>query len=296
MESSNVLPALGTVIGGRYTLEAQLGVGAMGAVYRARRLDGVPVAIKFLYGEALRREEFRRRFEREASALATIAHPHVIGVLELGDLDGMPFMVMELLEGGTLEDLLAQRRLDPEEALAIADQMLAGLAFAHAHGILHRDLKPENIFLAQQPDGRRSAKLLDFGLVKFTDRESWGQHSVLTQEGAILGTPAYMAPEQVFGPEVDASTDVYGAGVVLFELLTGTWPFISEHTNELFRAHALEPVPPLDSARPDLRARPELEAVVQRALAKKREERFADASEMRQALRRVPRPAARLEP
>ncbi|UJR86223.1 serine/threonine-protein kinase [Sandaracinus amylolyticus] len=294
MSTGASAPAIGSWIAGRYRIDAPLGSGTMGAVYRGTRADGVPVAIKLMHPESVERPESRRRFEREAAALAAVTHPNVIGVLELADFSGAPCLVMELLEGYTLEALLARNRLAPEHAIAIADQMLAGLAFAHAHGILHRDIKPENVFLARQPDGSTLAKLLDFGLAKFTESAMWGSGSVLTQHGAILGTPAYMAPEQVFGPTVDARTDVYGAGVVLFELLTGSWPFVAEEITDMFRAHAIDPVPALRAMRPELDARPELEAVVKRAMAKRREDRFTDAREMRVALSRVPRPIARI--
>jgi eukaryotic-like serine/threonine-protein kinase len=291
-----MLPSLGSTIANRYVLESALGSGAMGSVFRARRTDGLPVAIKVLHGEALTRWDLRRRFEREASALASVVHPNVIGVLEFGEADGALFLAMELLAGDTLETLLARERLAPEVAVTIADQMLAGLAFAHAHGILHRDMKPDNVFLAKSPDGTTTVKLLDFGLAKFADGETWGPRTVLTVQGAIMGTPAYMAPEQVFGPSVDARTDVYGAGVVLFEMLTGSWPFVAEELTDLFRAHAIEPPPTLRAMRPELEARPELDAVVQRALAKAPADRFADAREMRLALAKVPRPVARLVP
>jgi serine/threonine protein kinase len=286
--------SVGSTIAGRYVLDAELGAGAMGAVFRGRRADGLPVAIKVLHGEALARWDLRRRFEREASALAAATHPNVIGVLEFGEAEGALFLVMELLEGTTLDERLSRERLAPDVAVAIADQMLAGLAFSHALGILHRDVKPENLFLAQGADGAVTAKLLDFGLAKFADGGTWGPHTVLTKQGAIMGTPAYMAPEQIFGPTVDARSDVYGAGVVLFEMLTGSWPFVAEELTDMFRAHAVEPPPALAAMRPELEAHPALEAVVQRALAKAPADRFADAREMRFALAKVPRPVARL--
>lgn len=285
----------GTEIAGRYRLEALLGEGGMGKVFSARRLaDGATVAVKVVLPEVAASPEMRRRFEREARALAALQHPNVIGVLESGEIGDSLFLVMELLHGESLGAYLENNAVDPDTALVIADQMLAGLAFAHAHGVLHRDIKPDNLFVATYPNGSRVIKLLDFGLVKFLDSSALGEQTTLTQQGSIFGSPPYMAPEQSFGQPVDARADVYAAGVVLFELLTGNWPFYGEDVADLLRAHALEPVPTLESARATLRARPELDGVIQTAMAKMPSGRYADAGEMRQALARVPRPAAYL--
>lgn len=283
----------GSILANRYEVGPELGTGAMGTVFAGRRIpDGLEVAIKVLLPEIAAHPEMRKRFMREATALSALNHPHVIGVLEFGEIEDTCVLVMELLRGESLADYMENNEITPEIALAIADQMLSGLGFAHAHGVLHRDVKPDNMFVATLPDGSRCLKLLDFGLVKFVDREAWTDQSTLTAAGAILGSPPYMSPEQIFSQEVDARTDVYAAGVVLFELLTGIWPFMAEEVSDLFRAHALDPVPDLASARSALRARPELDELIKRAMAKSPSERFADASEMRAALARIPRPAA----
>lgn len=283
----------GSILANRYQVGAELGTGAMGTVFAARRMDdGLEVAVKVLLPEIAANPEMRKRFLREATALSALHHPHVIGVHEFGEVEDTCVLVMELLRGESLADYMENNAIGPDVALAIADQMLAGLAFAHAHGVLHRDVKPDNMFVATLPDGSRCLKLLDFGLVKFVDRETWSEHSTLTAQGTILGSPPYMSPEQIFGQAVDARTDVYAAGVVLFELLTGVWPFQAEEVSDLFRAHALDPVPDLASSRAALRARPELDALIKRAMAKAPAERFADAREMRTALGRIPRPAA----
>lgn len=277
----------------RYQLGRELGAGTMGSVFAAKRLaDGLDVAIKVLQPEFSRDEAMRKRFLREATALSTLSHPNVIGVYEFGEVSDACFLVMELLRGESLADYLEQNAVAPDVALVIADQMLAGLGFAHAHGVLHRDVKPDNMFVATLPDGTRSVKLLDFGLVKFVDREMWSDHSTLTAAGSIMGSPLYMSPEQIFAKPVDARTDVYAAGVVLFELLTGILPFMEEEISDIFRAHAIDPVPTLESARAALRVRPELDAVIQRAMAKEPADRYADAREMRAALAKIPRPAA----
>lgn len=287
------MTAPGTILADRYVLDSALGEGAMGVVYAGRRLaDSHPVAVKVLLPEIAASVEMRKRFLREATALMTLQHPNVIGVLEFGETTDSCFLVMELLRGESLQSYIEENPITPETALVIADQMLAGLGFAHAHGVLHRDIKPENLFVVTQPDGSRAIKLLDFGLAKFLDRNSLAPESTLTVKGAILGSPPYMSPEQIFGQTVDARADVYSAGVVLFELLTGIWPFMAEEVSELFRAHALDPVPPLAVARPALRVVPELDALIQTAMAKEPDKRFADAQQMRSALARVPRPSA----
>ncbi len=277
----------------RFVLTSPLGGGSTGSVWRATDVrDGRDVAIKVLWPEVASLEEARLRFEREARALAGLRHPHIIEVVEFGADAELLYLAMELLEGRTLDVVIEEAPLDPTRALDLADQLLAGLAFAHQLGVAHRDVKAENVFVAERPGEKPRAKLLDFGLAKFRDRASWGATETLTVTGTLLGTPGYMPPEQAFGGPVDARSDVYSAGVVLYELLTGHWPFYGEELTDLLRAHALEPVPPLVKARPELRVRAELDAVLTKALAKRPEDRFEDAAAMRAALRRVPAPAA----
>ena len=173
--------------------------------------------------------------------------------------------------------------------------MLEGLAFAHRSGVLHRDLKTENVFVARDAAGRPVAKLLDFGLVKFVDDERWGSSKKLTVQGSVFGTPAYMAPEQCAGAPVDTRGDVYSAGVILFELFTGIWPFMEESRIAMFQAHLTKPPPRIgDVYEGELVFRNQLEEVVQKALAKMADQRFQNADEMLAALKAVPRPVAQL--
>lgn len=285
--------AEGTVVAGRYRVEARLGEGTFGAVHRVTRLaDGAALAMKILKPEASADPETRGRLRREATALSALAHPNVVSVAELGeDADGRMFLVTELLAGRALDAVLAAGPPPPIEALRIVDQVLGGLAFAHAMGVAHRDLKPGNVFLADGAGGPPTVKLLDFGLAKFHDPEAWGHHTKLTKAGAVMGTPEYMAPEQIFGPKVDARADVYAAGILLFELLTGRTPFPYDDLTDLFRAHAAEPPPSLAAVAPTRRFAPALETLLARALAKRPDDRFADARAMRTALARVPPPA-----
>ncbi|MFW6050234.1 MAG: serine/threonine-protein kinase [Myxococcota bacterium] len=284
---------LGRVLEGRYRLVARLGEGGMSVVYRAEQDDGPPVAVKVLHEELGEDPDLRERFEREARALFALQHPNILEVHDFGIVDGNPYLVMELLEGSSLDAMLEHGPPDPDTAVDLARQLLTGLAFAHGQGILHRDLKAENIFVQRTPEGRFVAKLLDFGLVKFVDQGRWGEARTLTTQGMIFGTPAYMSPEQTTGAPTDARTDVYSAGVILFELLTGLWPFMEEDRVSMFRAHFTTPPPTLGETREEYEFHPALEAVMQKALAKKPDDRFADAREMLAALEAVPAPVAR---
>jgi len=289
-------PLLDAVLDGRYRVVEKLGQGGMGAVYRAEVVpDGGSVAVKVLLDELVSDDQQRERFEREARALFGLEHPHILHVHDFGVVNGLPYLVMELLEGQTLETVIEESPPDPDTALDLARQVLSGLAFAHGQGALHRDIKTENIQVTRGPDGRLHARLLDFGLVKFVDDDRWGEGKALTAFGEVFGSPAYMSPEQCTGAPLDVRSDVYSMGVVLYELLTGAWPYMEESRAGMMRAHLTEPVPSPKEARPELSARPELEGVLKKALAKDRDERFAHAGEMLAALDAVPRPAAWLE-
>ena len=285
----------GSVIDGRYTLITKLGDGGAGSVYRATDNHGArSVALKLLDPVLAKRDDMRQRFEREARALNGLDHPHMIRFHDFGFDEGVPYLVMELLSGTTLERLIAKRPLAPEVAVDLFIGVVAALAHAHVHGVLHRDLKPANIFIAVLEGGSLHPKLLDFGLARFTDRERWGGASTITEEGTVVGTPMYMAPEQGFGGRADASSDVYSAGVVLYELLALRPPFVDASRATLIRMHSLQPPPPLAEVRPELLLQPALHDVLDRALAKKGRERYADARELLQALQAVPEPAATL--
>ncbi len=277
-----------------YVLEAKIGSGATGVVYRARRgREERPVAIKVLNENLGQISSLRRRFEREARALSRLTHPRIVHISDFGITPEATFIAMEVLEGDTLEEILADGPVAAESAVAIVKQALEGVAFAHDLQIVHRDLKPANIFL-QFKGGRPDVKVLDFGLAKFLSVDELSEDATLTRRGRIVGTPAYMAPEQITGGALDVRADVYAAGVLLFELLADRRPFDYPRRSELLRAHLFEPVPSLASVRPGLSVHPQLEAVVRKALAKDPSERFADARAMLEALAAIPEGSVRL--
>lgn len=291
---------IGRVLNGRYRLERVLGEGGVGIVFLAQHARlGHPVAVKVLNQECSANRDVRRRFEREAKALSALRHPHIVAINDFGVADGLTFLAMEYLEGRTLADLLmAEEALHPDNALMIGRQVLRGLAFAHLHGVLHRDLKPANIFLQNFPDLELHVRLLDFGLAKILDPQGAGGkvEPTLTRSGVVLGTPAYMAPEQASGSPVDLRADVYSAGVVLFELIAGRCPFVAPNYLDVIHAHLFEPLPRLSDVNPRLQASEALEALLTRSMAKNPAQRFASASEMLAALSRLPKPVVSFLP
>jgi len=278
------LPSPGQVVAGKYRIERLLGQGGMGAVFVAKHeLLHQPVALKVMLGDTDDSGQSRLRFLNEARAAAKIEGEHVARVFDVGESsDGSLFIAMELLEGSDLSQLLAARgSLPVSEVVDYVAQALHALAQAHALGIVHRDLKPANLFLARRRDATQVVKVLDFGISKAMEPVAGMSPSTLT--GSVLGTPFYMAPEQVRdGRTVDARTDIWAIGVILFELLAGRRPFDGRTVAEVF-ASILERTPPaLREIREDL---PEaLTAIVMRCLAKDARERFASVEELGKAL------------
>jgi serine/threonine protein kinase len=259
----------GEVIGGRYRLEERIGSGAMSEVWLAHDLElDRRVALKLL-GVATDRD----RFAREAQTVASLSHPNICRLFDYGDADGRAYIVFEYLPGGTLEE-----RLSPGQPLAdaatarVAGELAAALAHAHARGVLHRDVKPSNVLF----DEEGNAKLADFGIARL------GDASTLTEAGTVLGTAAYISPEQARAEPVTAASDVYGFGVVLYVLLTGRLPFEAEAPLELALKHVNEEPVPIAELRPD--APPALERVAMWSLAKRPDERPQDGSALVAAL------------
>jgi hypothetical protein len=260
--------------GGRYAIEAEIGRGGMGVVYRARDtvLDRV-VALKELPAALKRSAELVERFRTEARVLARLTHPGIVQVFDLVEDAGGMWMALELVTGGSLDAVLERRGALPEgELLELGAAMAEALAYAHAEGVVHRDFKPHNVLLTAE--GR--PKVTDFGLAKLA------QGPQLTQVGAVLGSPAYMSPEQASGREADARSDMYSFGVTLYQMATGALPFEGDTTSVLIQ-HITQPPPPPRERVADLPAR--LDALIVRLLEKDAALRFPDMASVAGALR-----------
>jgi serine/threonine-protein kinase len=262
----------------RFRIIRRLGQGGMGTVFLAEQI-GVgnrPVALKVLNRKLLDDPDFLLRFQNEAGSTGRIHHPNVVSIYESGQGDdGTPYIAMEYLEGESLRELVKKRGALPvAEVVEIAQQVADGLDAAHDLGIIHRDLKPDNIFLTRDKRGRLVVKVVDFGIAKL--RES----AMHTQTGLVLGTPAYMSSEQASGmrsDQLDARSDIYSLGVVVYEMLSGRVPFHSDTPLGYLRKHMLEDPPPLRAVAQGLTVLPQVEAVVMKALMKDRNQRYASA-------------------
>ncbi len=241
------------VIRGRYRLEQEIGHSGMSEVWLATDLElDRPVALKLLAPNA-----DRQRFEREARAAAALSHPNINQFFDFGEVEGRPYMVLEFLPGGTLEDqLVDDHPLPDEQTVRIARDLADGLAHAHAHGLIHRDLKPANVLF----DSEGRAKIADFGIARM------GNAGTLTEAGTVLGTAAYISPEQAAGEPAGPASDVYSFGVILFRMLTGRLPFESDQPLELVAMHRDLDPPAVEDIRPDVP--PRLESLAAAALAK----------------------------
>jgi serine/threonine protein kinase len=279
---------IGHTLENRYRILEVLAQGGMGVVYRGERIGlNRPVAIKFLHANFAGNTQARERFERELQAMSRLTHPNCISVIDYGIADS-PFIVMEYVTGRTLKDVLTEEgRLAPLRALFIVSQILGALAHAHSQEMVHRDIKPANVVLASVEGVMDHVYVLDFGLAKFMSSAAKDKNE-LTASWMVLGTPAYMAPEQARGETVGAATDIYATGVLLFELLTGSKPFYSDNPIETIQLHQSAPVPSIRERLPAGGFSLELDVVVQTALAKDPGRRFASATAFAEALDDVP--------
>lgn len=262
----------------RYEIINEIGRGGMATVYEANdpRFDRI-VALKVLPREFMHDPEFRGRFIREAKTIAALEHPAIVPVYDFGEEDGQPFLVMRIMRGGTLTERMLAGPIPIEETAQIFKRVGSALDRAHSMGIVHRDMKPSNILF----DEFGEAYLADFGIVQVTASED-----ALTASGSLVGTPAYMSPEQVYGDKkLDGRSDIYALGVILFQMLTGTPPYTADTPARMMMKHVMDPVPQVLQMRPDLPD--ELDTIIHKAMAKERDERFSTASDLSSALTAV---------
>jgi len=261
---------IGTVLSGRYRLEAKLGSGGMSTVYLARdRTLDRPVAVKVMHREMSEQADQLERFRQEARAVAKLSHPNVVAVIDAGEDGGHPYIVFEYVEGETLKQRIARDgALDPQEAIAYAIEIARGLSVAHGRNMVHRDIKPQNVLI----DAEGRAKLTDFGISRQLEQDG------MTATGRVLGTTDYVAPEQAMGRKVDPRSDVYSLGVVLYEMLVGQVPFSADSQVGVAMKHVNEELPDVQRRRPEISAAVAL--VVERATAKSPEQRYQRVGEM----------------
>lgn len=271
---------VGQVLDGKYRLDALLAEGGMGAVYRATHVMlGKKIAIKLIRPDLGTSPEIVRRFQREARAATALNHPNIVAVYDLGQTtEGTLYIAMEFIEGPSLKAVIqASRGLPPMRTITILRQVASALSVAHKHNIIHRDLKPHNIMLATAPDGSEQAKLVDFGIAKTFD-----EATQLTSLGGALGTPYYMSPEQIEGGAVDARSDLYAVGIILYEMLAGELPFADQSTPAVLVRQLKERPQPPSVKNPSVL--PALEAIALRCLEKDPRDRFQTADEFAAAL------------
>ena len=281
-------PLLGTTIAGRFTILGRLGRGSMGAVYRARQeAVGRDVALKLVRQDRAHDPETKGRFEREARAISALVSPHTVTAFDFGEAeDGSWFLAMEMLEGETVGDRLRRvGRLDWFDALRFTRDALESLAEAHAKGIIHRDLKPDNLFLSRMRSGsggvaQESCKVLDFGIAKWSRDEETKIDQLETQAGTVFGTPRYMSPEQAQGTPLDARSDLYSLGVLLYQMLSGRAPFVDDDAVVVMARHIKDPPPRFETMKPEVKVPESIEALLWRVLAKSPAERPATAEQM----------------
>ncbi len=264
---------------GPYRVISQIGKGGMATVYKAYQASvDRYVAIKVLPGQLAESREFAARFQQEARIIANLEHPHILPVFDYGESGGVAYLVMRYLDAGTLRDRMeAGRPLPLAEIDRIFTQLTDALSYAHSHGIVHRDLKPSNALIDQQGN----IFLTDFGIAKLLESAS----PRLTQTDAILGTPAYISPEQAQSKPVDQRSDIYSLGIILYEMATGSVPFTADTPLAVLFKHITDPLPPPSSLKPDIH--PAIERVILKALAKDPQHRFATAAEFLAAWKRA---------
>ncbi|HEY7544362.1 MAG TPA: protein kinase [Blastocatellia bacterium] len=284
VDTNAIDPLLGHTLEGKYKIISRLGAGGMGSVYRAQRVHiGDEVAVKVLLQEFVRNPAALERFRREARAAAMLQHPNIVTIHDYGETteaSAPAFIVMELVRGTSLRDIIdSEKRIAPRRSVALMKSICAGVGAAHRNEIVHRDIKPDNIIvLPHDEDEGERVKVLDFGIAKLRDMVGT---AALTQTGTVIGTPYYMSPEQCKAEHLDARSDVYSLGAMMYEMLAGGPPFTAMTATGIVAKHLTQPPPPLP---PELKIPADLEAVIMRALSKDPKDRQADATEFSREL------------
>ena len=261
---------------GRYEIKSELGRGGMATVYRAYDPSFErEVAIKVLPRELLHDPQFRERFKREIKTIAALEHPAIVPVYDVGEEDGLPYFVMRYMPGGSLSNWIEKGKFSLQDAARIIERLASALAYAHKNGIVHRDLKPDNILF----DNSGDPFISDFGVAKLTDSAT-----NMTGSG-IIGTPAYMSPEQAQGEPVDNRSDIYGLGVIIFQMLSGKQPYNATTPMGVAVKHITEPVPEILKVNPSLP--PAADTIIKTAMAKNRDNRYPTATALSQAMNKV---------
>jgi serine/threonine-protein kinase len=286
---------IGQTLADRYQILHRLGEGAMGAVYKARHVKvGRTFAVKVLHARLLQDPKVALRFEREAELAGRLRHANVVGVVDVGEIDGLRYMVMDFAEGPDLAQLLVEAPMPGWRIIHLVRQMLEGLYHAHEQGLIHRDFKPENVIVERDSHGAELPRIVDFGIAILRDgSDTLDSHGRLTTNGLVLGTPHYMAPEQAVADPIDHRIDLFALGIVIYEMLSGRLPFDGSGA-EVARANLLLEPPPIVQRVPYLEVDPLLEAFVRRLMAKKPQGRPATAKAARELLDLIDRdrPAA----
>ena len=296
------MPGIGDFIAGRYELKDVLGEGGMGVVYRAiQHPIGRSVAVKVLLGEFVSDETKRARFMTEARILANLRSSHTVSLIDFGVLDdGVVYIAMEYLEGGTLRELMDKGRIEPRVCYSIAQQILKALAAAHAQGIIHRDLKPGNVLIDHVDGEKFMVRVADFGIAKWqlsdgAEPEGFGPSTLSspstdmaqTAPGIRLGTPEYIPPEQAFAKSIDVTVDLYALGVIFYEMLLGRKPFSAENAQGMYLAHLYEAPKPLLTVAPEIGIPQKVDDLIMSLMQKKAEDRPQSAKSVLKLVKRV---------